>query len=118
MSRRIQMVTTSPVWSPMSPNWLPNMMPTWLYRQDLANFPLNHHFNIVGFHEAFRSSALVIVSSPSLPRSSPRAIVLFESRFTRYPRTALSDRWRSWHYVINEYRRYTICAHPFLHRPS
>ncbi|GFW48210.1 hypothetical protein TNCV_2382941 [Trichonephila clavipes] len=35
--------------------------------------------------------------------------------FTRYPRTALSDRW---HYVINEYRRDTICAHPFLHRPS
>ncbi|GFT44090.1 hypothetical protein TNCV_2452651 [Trichonephila clavipes] len=39
--------------------------------------------------------------------------------FTRYPRTALSDRWAlSWHYVINEYRRDTICAHPFLHRPS
>ncbi|GFW69352.1 hypothetical protein TNCV_487011 [Trichonephila clavipes] len=51
---------------------------------------------IVGFHEAFRSSALVIVSSPSLlslgrlPRN--RSIPVW---FTRYPRTALSDRWRS-----------------------
>ncbi|GFU16060.1 RNA-directed DNA polymerase from mobile element jockey [Trichonephila clavipes] len=38
------MVLKSPTWSPMSSNWRqtwsPNRMPTWLYRQDLAKFPL------------------------------------------------------------------------------
>ncbi|GFT54957.1 hypothetical protein TNCV_4492611 [Trichonephila clavipes] len=49
---------------------------------------------IGGFHEAFRSSALVIVSSPSLLSvvSRNRSIPVW---FTRYPRTALSDRWHS-----------------------
>ncbi|GFU33380.1 hypothetical protein TNCV_4362151 [Trichonephila clavipes] len=75
--------------------------------------PVGHWTFIVGFHEAFRSSALVIVSSPSLLGRLPRNRSI-RVWFTRYPRTALSDRWRSlWHYVIKEYRRDTICAHPF-----
>ncbi|GFW51369.1 hypothetical protein TNCV_3254981 [Trichonephila clavipes] len=36
------------MWSPMSPNWRPTWSPTmistWLYRQDLAKFPLNPHY--------------------------------------------------------------------------
>ncbi|GFU41795.1 hypothetical protein TNCV_2375891 [Trichonephila clavipes] len=44
--------------------------------------------HIVGFHEAFRSSALVIVSSPSLLSVVSRAIVSIPVWFTRYPRTA------------------------------
>ncbi|GFS71283.1 uncharacterized protein TNCV_5050321 [Trichonephila clavipes] len=35
----------TPKWSPKSPNWLPKMMPTWLYRQDFAKFSLNRHYN-------------------------------------------------------------------------
>ncbi|GFW13538.1 hypothetical protein TNCV_1210041 [Trichonephila clavipes] len=29
-----------------SPNWSPKITPTWLYRQDFAKFPLNHHYNV------------------------------------------------------------------------
>ncbi|GFX01333.1 hypothetical protein TNCV_3730021 [Trichonephila clavipes] len=28
------------------PTWSPKMMPTWLYRQHFAMFPLNHHYNL------------------------------------------------------------------------
>ncbi|GFT82584.1 hypothetical protein TNCV_1633861 [Trichonephila clavipes] len=28
-----------------SPTWSPNMMPTWLYLQKFAKFPLNRHYN-------------------------------------------------------------------------
>ncbi|GFX81800.1 uncharacterized protein TNCV_2570011 [Trichonephila clavipes] len=27
------------------PAWSPKLMPTWLYRQHFAMFPLNHHYN-------------------------------------------------------------------------
>ncbi|PRD35600.1 UNVERIFIED_CONTAM: hypothetical protein NCL1_11076 [Trichonephila clavipes] len=27
------------------PTWLPKVMPTWLYRQNFAMFPLNRHYN-------------------------------------------------------------------------
>ncbi|GFX12835.1 electron transfer flavoprotein subunit beta [Trichonephila clavipes] len=47
---------------------------------------------IVGFHEAFRSSALVIAVASLGRLSHNRSIRVW---FTRYPRTALSDRWRS-----------------------
>ncbi|GFT03358.1 hypothetical protein TNCV_2985261 [Trichonephila clavipes] len=39
------MVAKSPKLSPKLPNWSSKMMPTWLYRQDIAKFPLNHHYN-------------------------------------------------------------------------
>ncbi|GFV84890.1 hypothetical protein TNCV_4298721 [Trichonephila clavipes] len=35
----------TPKGSPKSPNLLPKMMPTWLYRQDFAKFSLNRHYN-------------------------------------------------------------------------
>ncbi|GFU38041.1 hypothetical protein TNCV_2086261 [Trichonephila clavipes] len=39
--------------------------------------------------------------------------------FTHYPRTALSDRWRSLGITsLMNIGGDTICAHPFLHRPS
>ncbi|GFW64154.1 uncharacterized protein TNCV_708591 [Trichonephila clavipes] len=29
-----------------SPNWLPEILPTWLYHQDFAKFPLNSHYKV------------------------------------------------------------------------
>ncbi|GFT72959.1 hypothetical protein TNCV_1976631 [Trichonephila clavipes] len=39
------MSAVSPKWSL---NWSPKMTPTWLYPQDFAKFPLNHHYNHYG----------------------------------------------------------------------
>ncbi|GFW88730.1 hypothetical protein TNCV_4972231 [Trichonephila clavipes] len=41
------------------PTWSPEMMPTWLYYQDLTKFRLNHHYNLltfIGFYEPSRNN--------------------------------------------------------------
>ncbi|GFY06812.1 hypothetical protein TNCV_482171 [Trichonephila clavipes] len=46
-SELAKMVTYVAKVAKVVPTWSPKMMPTWLYRQDFANFSLNCHYNPV-----------------------------------------------------------------------